>query len=352
MSTIKVSNLQNASAASPAITLAADGSATASLSSVNGGPIAGTRNRIINGDMRIDQRNAGASVNSASGGGVYAVDRFEQESAVGGGVMSIQRSSTAPAGFTNSLLFTVTTTDTSLAAGDRYDFRQIVEGFNTADLGFGTASPSTVTLSFWIRSSVTGTYCVVLRNGSNNRSYVTTYAINSANTWEQKSVTITGDTTGTWGTDNGRGIIVGFSLGAGSTFQATANTWSAGAYQATSSQTNLLGTSGATFYLTGVQLEPGSVATPFERRSYGAEFALCQRYYQESSSVVTNTSVYVIQLRLPVPMRASPSIGTITFDMGTGATFGNVATQAMTLYQATNHSTIGTATKIPLSSEL
>jgi len=302
--------------------------------------------------MRIDQRNAGASVNSASGGGVYAVDRFEQESAVGGGVMSIQRSSTAPAGFTNSLLFTVTTTDTSLAAGDRYDFRQIVEGFNTADLGFGTASPSTVTLSFWIRSSVTGTYCVVLRNGSNNRSYVTTYAINSANTWEQKSVTITGDTTGTWGTDNGRGIIVGFSLGAGSTFQATANTWSAGAYQATSSQTNLLGTSGATFYLTGVQLEPGSVATPFERRSYGAEFALCQRYYQESSSVVTNTSVYVIQLRLPVPMRASPSIGTITFDMGTGATFGNVATQAMTLYQATNHSTIGTATKIPLSSEL
>ena len=336
MSTLKCSNLQNASAASPAIVLAADGSATANLSSVNGGPIAGSRNRIINGDMRIDQRNAGASVNSASGGGVYAVDRFEQESAVGGGVMSIQRSSTAPAGFTNSLLFTVTTTDTSLAAGDKYDFRQIVEGFNTADLGFGTASPSTVTLSFWIRSSVTGTYCVALRNGSNNRSYVTTYAINSANTWEQKSVTITGDTTGTWGTDNGRGIIVGFSLGAGSTFQATANTWSAGEYRATSSQTNLLATNGATFYITGVQLEPGSTATPFERRSYGQELALCQRYYQTSYAagvaiqaatgvtdgatfVSINTSDSANGGLLPVTMRATPTFAIYSTIGGTGS---------------------------------
>jgi hypothetical protein len=238
----------------------------------------GTRNRIINGDMRIDQRNAGASVNSASGGGVYPVDRFEQESAIGGGVLAMQQSSTAPTGFTNSLAFTVSTVDSSLAAGDRYNIRHIIEGYNVADLGFGAANAATVTLSFWVRSSVTGTYCAGLRNGSNNRSYVSNYTISSANTWEYKTITITGDTTGTWGSTNGRGIIVSFALASGTTAQTTANTWSAGEFIATSSQTNLLATNGATFYITGVQLEAGSVATPFERRSYGQELALCQRY--------------------------------------------------------------------------
>ena len=157
---------------------------------------------------------------------------------------------------------------------------------------------------------MTGTYCVALRNGSNNRSYVTTYAINSANTWEQKSVTITGDTTGTWGTDNGRGIIVGFSLGAGSTFQATANTWSAGDYRATSSQTNLLATNGATFYITGVQLEPGPTATPFERRSYGQELALAQRYYQASGFMVNNAGSVYTNYFFKQPMRAVPTVTT------------------------------------------
>jgi hypothetical protein len=242
----------------------------------------GFKNRIINGAMVIDQRNAGASVTSVSGGGVYPVDRWEQEAAVGGGVFTIQQSTTAPTGFSNSILYTVTTADTSLAAGDRYNTRQIIEGYNIADFGFGTASAQTVTVSFWVRSSLIGTYCISLKNGTNARSYVANYTINTANTWEQKTVTIAGDTSGTWGTTNGRGIQFAFSLGAGVNAQATANTWSSGQFDCTSSQVNWLGTVSNTFYITGVQLEKGSTATSFDYRPYGTELMLCQRYFYKT----------------------------------------------------------------------
>jgi hypothetical protein len=202
MSTLKTTNLQNASAASPAFVLAADGSATANLSSVNGGPIAGSRNRIINGDMRIDQRYAGASV--SSGGFLYTVDRWQTYEA-SSGQFTIQRSTIAPADFTNSLLFTVTTAQSSLNPSDQYIFQQYIEGFNSSDLNWGTASAKAITVSFWARSSVTGTYPVAIINGSSNRSYVTTFAINTANTWEFKTATIPGDTTGSWSTDNSTG---------------------------------------------------------------------------------------------------------------------------------------------------
>jgi hypothetical protein len=286
-------------------------------------PSVNMKNRIINGAMVIDQRNAGASVNSASGGGVYPVDRFEQESAVGGGVMAMQQSTIAPTGFYNSLSLTVSTADSSLAAGDRYNLRQIIEGYNVADLNFGTANAKTVTLSFWVRSSVTGTYCAGLRNGANARSYVSNYTISSANTWEYKTITIAGDTTGTWGATNGRGITVSFALASGSTAQTTADTWSAGEFIATSSQVNWMATIGNTFYITGVQLEVGSTATSFDYRPYGTELALCQRYFYRwditnlhaQSGWCVSSGDASTRWVMPVTMRTAPT-ATVTGTFG------------------------------------
>ena len=238
----------------------------------------GFRNRIINGDMRIDQRNAGASVTVNSGTNTFGVDRWKGQ-ASGGGVYTQQRSTTAPAGFTNSVLLTVTTADSSIASTDYYIWGQAVEGFNAADFGWGTANAQTVTLSFWVRSSVTGTYALFVGNNGDTRSLVATYTISAANTWEQKTVTIAGDTSGTWATDNSIGIGLWFTLGAGSSFNATANVWNASLEMNTSGSTQWIATSGATFYITGVQLEAGTVASPFERRPYGEMLMLCQRYY-------------------------------------------------------------------------
>jgi len=280
MSTLRTTNLQAPAASSPAIVLASDGSATAQLSSLNGGALSGARNRIINGDMRIDQRNAGASSTTTGG---YTVDRFvfyaSQSSKI-----TIQQNAgsvTPPAGFSNYLGFTVSASAT-VGSSDYFYFYQPIEGFNTADLAFGSASAKTVTVSFWIRSSLTGTFGGSLNNGAFNRSYPFTYSISSANTWEYKTITITGDTSGTWLTNNGAGMILALSLGMGSTFATTAGSWTGGLYVSATGATNLVGTNGATFYITGVQLEAGSVATPFERRSYGQELALCQRYYEKS----------------------------------------------------------------------
>jgi hypothetical protein len=169
--------------------------------------------------------------------------------------------------------------------------QQNIEGLNTSDLGFGTAAPSTISVSFWVRSSLTGTYCVALRNSAFNRSYVAEYSISSANTWEYKTVTIVGDTTGTWLTDNDAGIRVGFDLGSGSNANATVNTWTASVATRTTSQANFANTSGATFYITGVQLEKGSTATSFDYRPYGTELALCQRYFETFTVNANNTAL-------------------------------------------------------------
>jgi len=183
MSSIKVTNLQHASAASPAIVLASDGTATAQLSSLNGGALSGARNRIINGDMRIDQRNAGASVTPTSL--AYTVDRWAAAEQTDGSI-TVQRSTTAPAGFANSLLVTVTSADASLGATQYAVIDQPIEGTNVDDLAWGTASAKTVTLSFWVRSSVTGTFGGSIQNSAQDRSYPFSYTISSANTWEQK----------------------------------------------------------------------------------------------------------------------------------------------------------------------
>jgi hypothetical protein len=271
------------------------------------------RSRIINGAMVIDQRNAGAAVNTDN---KFAVDRFGQRQ-VGGGVLSYQQSSTAPSGFVNSLAITVTTADASIAAGDFYQLFQRIEGFNVADLGFGTANAKTVTLSFWVQSSLTGTFGGNIVNSAVNRSYVFQYTISSANTWEYKTITIAGDTTGTWLTDNSNGLTVTWDLGSGTNFEGTANTWAAANYRRASGNVQLVGTNGATWYVTGVQLEVGTQATSFEYRQYQQELALCQRYYYKLQSAALtsafslgfceSTTVAGGVMNFPVSLRVSPT---------------------------------------------
>ena len=269
------------------------------------------RNRIINGDMRIDQRNAGASVNLISSG-IYGVDRwFGVEDS--DGTMTMQRSTNAPAGFTNSLAFTTGTADPSLAATQYVLAEQMIEGVNTYDLGWGTASARTVTLSFWVRSSLTGTFGGSLRNIDYTRGYPFTYSISVANTWEFKSVTIPGDTSGTWSTDTSVGIRVDFGLGVGSTFSGTAAAWANGNFVSATGAVSVIGTASATWFVTGVQLEVGSAATPFERRLYAQELFLCQRYYQVLleqlvyEGTVNGGSLPINNIAFPVPMRVMPS---------------------------------------------
>jgi len=249
-------------------------------STQNTSPKTGFVNRIINGGMTIDQRNNGASVTSATTN-TFTLDRWvcglTQASK-----FSVQQNAgavTPPTGFKNYAGIT-STSSYAVTSSDVFFFEQRVEGFNVADLGFGTAAASTVTVSFMVRSSLTGTFGGCLRNGANTRSYPFTFTIVAANTWEQKTITVAGDTSGTWLSDNGSGLKLTFGLGSGATYAGTAGAWATAEYYSATGATSVVGTSGATFYITGVQLEKGSTATPFEFRSIGTEFALCQRYYE------------------------------------------------------------------------
>jgi hypothetical protein len=241
----------------------------------------GFRNRIINGDMRIDQRNAGAAVNGIASS-IFITDRWAYFTNATAGAFNAGQnlnSVTPPAGFTKYLGFQVASTQTP-SGSNAYFFGQKIEGFNVADLGWGASGAKSITISFWVRSSVTGTHSGNVQNTSNARSYVFSYTISSANTWEQKSVTIAGDTTGTWPTNNTAGLIMYFNLGCGSSIATTAGSWNAAQYIGVTGGVSVVSNASATFYVTGVQLEVGSVATPFERRDYGRELAMCQRYYQ------------------------------------------------------------------------
>ena len=247
------------------------------------------KNRIINGAMEIDQRNAGAATANTING--YTVDRWGFYQSVTGKVIVQQNagSVTPPAGFSNYLGIT-SQSAYSVGSSDYYALIQQVEGFNFADLAWGTANAKAVTLSFWVRSSLTGTFGGSLKNSDGNRSYPFSYTISSANTWEQKSITVAGDTTGTWvGSTNGCGVQVIFGLGIGTTYSGTAGSWAGSNYFSATGATSVVGTSGATWYITGVQLEVGSVATEFERRPYGTELMLCQRYYEVINSDINQT---------------------------------------------------------------
>ena len=281
----------------------------------NTGMTVGYRNRLFNGDMRIDQRNAGASV-TATTANEYSLDRWKTASSVSS-KFTVQQSSVAPTGYINSLLVT-SSSAYSVGAGDYFIISQRIEGLNSFDLGFGTSNASIVTLSFWVRSSLTGTFGGSLANSANNRSYAFTYTISSANTWEQKSVTIGGDTSGTWLTTNGIGIRVNFGLGVGSTYSGTAGSWAATEYDSATGAVSVVGTSGATFYITGVQLEKGNIATSFDVRPYGTELALCQRYFVKTNpdnasrsggswGNLFGTTSGSLNGNLPVTMRAAPT---------------------------------------------
>ena len=284
------------------------------------------RNKIINGSMVLDQRNAGASV-AATSSAPYTVDRWRAFQSTDGAATA-QQVSDAPAGFSNSLKWTTTTADASLAAGQYAGVDQKIEGFNTYDFMFGTSNAATITFSFWVKSSLTGNFGGALANSAYNRSYPFTYAINVANTWEQKTVTVVGDQTGTWiGATNGVGLWVQFGLGVGSTYSGTAGSWqNAGGMSATGA-VSVIGTLNATWQITGVQLEVGSVATPFEHRQYGQELALCQRYYCKMSgangrigmgyNATTTEGTVVVQF--PVTMRIPP---TALEQSGTAADYG------------------------------
>ena len=243
----------------------------------------GFKNRIINGAMVIDQRNAGASVTPTNG--QYLVDRFTT-ALTQASKFTAQQSTTAPVGFTNSLKIT-SSSAYSVLAGDYFGVGQVVEGFNVSDMGWGTANAKTVTLSFQVYSSLTGTFGGAIFNDSANRSYPFTYTISSANTWTTASVTIAGDTTGTWATNNTGGMKIYFSIGTGTTYSGTAGAWAGTFYISATGATSVVGTNGATFYITGVQLEKGSTATSFDYRPYGTELVLCQRYYEKSYNMAS-----------------------------------------------------------------
>jgi hypothetical protein len=236
------------------------------------------RNRVINGNMAISQRwgTTSVSVNTSQ----YVLDRFRVgHGAPGGGVISVQQVVDGPPGFVNSLKNTVTTAATP-AAGDLIYNQHYLEGYNVADFEFGTTNAKVFTLSFWVKSSLTGTFPIGFINSASDRSYVSTYTINAANTWEKKVITVQGDTTGTWPNNSSAGFIISWSVSVGSTYRtATANAWVAGRFYAQTGTPNMISTNGATLNITGVQFEMGPMATPFEQRPYGLELSLCQRYY-------------------------------------------------------------------------
>jgi hypothetical protein len=284
---------------------------------------AGARNLIINGAMQFSQRGTsftgfGAAVN-------YGIDRFANFHSSDGAFTISQETSVVPTDFTHALKIQTTTADASIAAGQRLIVFTRCEGNTVSQLNWGTSAAKTVTLSFYVRSSITGTHGGAFGNGSDDRNYPFTYTINSADTWERKTITVAGDTSGTWATGTGRSLQVVWGLGVGSTYSGTAGAWASGDINsATGATTDVLGTLNATWYLTGVQLEVGSTATPFEHRSYGDELARCQRYYWQLSSTVHggypswiataySTTQLNIQIPFPVTMRSTP---TMTYNTG------------------------------------
>ena len=276
------------------------------------------RNLIINGAFQIWQR--GTSATTVSGNDIFSADRFKGW-ANGGGTFTVEQSTDVPNNeFEFSAKLTNTATDGSVAAGDNYRWATDLEGYTVSRLAYGHSDAKAVTLSFWVKSSLTGTYCGALYSTTASRHYIYEYTISSANTWEKKTITITsGDTTGSWNKTNGNGLRIYWGFGSGTDYQGTAGAWTAGEKWETSSQVAWIGSASATFYITGVQLEVGETATPFEHRSYGDELRRCQRYYYQTTDYIRYMSQGPVGsqawewIDLPVTMRAQP----------TGLVYGN-----------------------------
>ena len=277
------------------------------------------RNRIINGAMVIDQRNAGASSTFGTSGAYTTVDRWQTYEDTSGSATN-QQVTDAPTGFGNSLKVTITGNATPSAA-ELFQLVQYIEGNNIVDMAWGTASASSVSLSFWVKSSLTGQFGGAISNNAVNYAYPFNYSISAANTWERKTITIVGPTAGTWLTDTNIGLRLYFNLGCGSNRLGTANAWTASDKRGSTGDTNLVSTNGATFYITGVQLEKGSTATSFDYRPYGTELALCQRYYY-NHVVGNNLHIGIgwyysatemdVSIKFPVTMRTAPTLSQVT----------------------------------------
>ena len=283
-------------------------------------------NRIINGGMTIDQRNLG--VIKIPNSGDYCLDRYFY-SCTALSKASVQQQSLAPNGFTNSLRVNTLSAHT-VGVNDTFAICQPIEGTNIIDLAWGTASAATVTLSFRVYSSLTGTFGGAILNSAQNRSYPFSYSISSANTWTTISITITGDTSGTWLNTNAIGMYVFFGLGVGSNFSGTAGAWVGSGKFSTTGSVSLVGTNGANWYITGIQLEKGNSASPFSFRHFSQELALCQRYFLRKNTVATSVSQF-FTVDFP-QMRTSPTIGLIDSEGGTGTSWTNGATAGLNYY--------------------
>jgi len=292
------------------------------------------RNIIINGDMSIDQRNSGSSVTVGTVNPLYTLDRMPVQSSQSS-KFSIQQNagSVTPPEYFKNYIGATSLSAYTVTSGDYFSIRQGIEGSNIINLAWGTSDAKTVTLSFWVRSSLTGTFGGSFTNDGFNRSYPFSYTISSANTWEKKSITVAGDTSGTWLTTNGVGIYVTFGLGVGSTYSGTAGAWSASGLLSATSATSVVGTNTATFYMTGVQLEAGTTASDFEFLPVDVNLQRCQRYYQIiadrtstgermaitcGAAVDTGTGVGVVYaaIQFPTPMRASATMLSATVTNG------------------------------------
>jgi hypothetical protein len=309
MSTLKVNAISDAAGANGnAITLATDGTCTAKVTNN-----LSNRNIVINGNFAIWQRGTSGVNTSANN---YLADRFKAMSSSDGEAAVTRDTDTptaAEAGtkFPYSLKVDVSTADSSLAANQYAIITQRIEGNNLSRLGFGIAGTRYFTLQFWVKAPA-GTYYLSFRNSAYNRYYLKAYTVSSGDTWEKKTMTIPVDTSGTWVSDNGQGLDVQWSLGTGAT-AGTVDAWTAGTSHAGSSQYNLLSSTSNNFFLTGVQLEVGSVATDFEHRSYGDELAKCQRYLwridgNHTITLIKNGMWETQEFFFPVPMRASPTL--------------------------------------------
>jgi hypothetical protein len=308
----------------------------------------GMKNRLINGGMVIDQRNNGASVTIPATTVQYTVDRWflfaTQASKVT--VQQNAGSVTPPTGFSNYAGLTVgASANVTVGSSDQFAFQQRIEGFNISDLAWGTANAAPVTLSFWVRSSLTGTFGGALNN-TGAPSYPFTYTINAANTWELKTISIAGPTIGTWATNNATSISVIFSIGAGSTQVGTAGAWVNSSFVSATGATNLIATNSATFYITGVQLEKGSTATSFEFRDYGRELAMCQRYTFVINSVenanfdhvalgvAASTTNFRGVFYFPVTMRSIPSYTATASDFNIDWSAGGITCTSTSIDRA------------------
>ena len=283
------------------------------------------RNLIINGAMQIAQRNT--SVTGITSSGYYTADRWRMEvDSAGTWTMNVESSAPTNTEFRKSANVICTTADSSLAASDLLFFRQRIEGQNVQGIKKGTSAAESLTVSFWVKSSNTGTYICDFADIDNTRQISKSYTINTAHTWEKKTITVPPDTTGQFDNDNGNSLNLIFWLAAGTDF--TSGTLNSSAWASIVSanravgQLNLANASGNYWAVTGIQLETGTVATPFEMRNIGQELALCQRYYQNNfqrstgGGVYNSTSFGAIKAFI-VTMRASPTV-----NLSSGSTIG------------------------------